>query len=92
MAKDVEKKYLPLYERWCKQNRLPMPGLCASLQNDKLLDMFSPVKFNEADWYWGYSGNKKYWASEVDGIDVSLGFTPLRKTILLFMAAMNDEL
>jgi hypothetical protein len=88
-------KYLELYKDWRIGGKIPKEGLCASLNFPKRLEMFEPTredaeklqKKNMSTAYWGsgmtiYSNDKLRYYS----------FTPLRQTILLFLAAINNEL
>ena len=84
-----KKKDLPLYEKWMETGEIPGSGLCASFREVgmsyyELDDNFLTNKevFKLRGWY-------------ASGLDTCSGvgqFTPLRQTIVLFMAAMNDEL
>jgi hypothetical protein len=91
-----KKKYLPLYYQWLEAGRLPGNGLCNSIPfGFKAVNRFSPdpegsihgyCTLQEA--YWGYNGGGPYPSSS----NLANDFTPLRQTILLFMAAINNEL
>lgn len=88
--------YLDFYKECLKSKQLPTQGLCFSLL-DAELDLFAPpgwynreIGYNEYDeWYWGYNGDKQ--SGESDN-ERRFAFTPLRQTIVLFLAAMNNEL
>jgi hypothetical protein len=85
-------RYLPLYKEWMEKGSIPGIGLCGSLDKEgrELLKNFVPTDLMEADyssWYWG--SGLKY---SDDVIEQMYSFTPLRQTIVLLMAAMNDEL
>lgn len=100
----MDKKHLEFYKTYFTKQRLPDYGLCTCaksllfhLDKDKL-DLFRPTEQdiyelrNEgfSSIWWGYGipyGSKKY--SYQDRYDL---FTPLRQTIVLFLAAMNGEL
>ncbi len=104
MAK--KKKYLTLYQKWIKSNRIdPMKGylgvyngMCNLFAEDELFDLFVPTVADEEVLmkedlelsYWGYGGNYEDFAK--DHIKVASEFTSLRQTIVLFMAAANGEL
>jgi hypothetical protein len=90
------KKYLPLYERWAKAERIPYPGLCSCFEGDcqsaELISLFRPYRvsvYSESNCsFWGYgedTNTSSLW-------DECHSFTTLRQTIVLLMAAMNDEL
>jgi hypothetical protein len=84
-------KYLDFYKKCMKKGmprdnwlNTPCEGLCESfIQNDlgtDDLDLFEPIDYQ-------YNSNvPAYWGGEI-GI-----FTPLRQTVVLFLAAMNNEL
>lgn len=93
-----KKKYLPLYYKWMERRSMEIDystgctgGLCGSPAAGELLRMFEPVD-GEAT----YSGDPTWWAAEncgdFDYQTLKHSFTPLRQTIVLFLAAMNDEL
>lgn len=90
---DTKKKYLTLYYEWMKTGRLPGGcGLCAEFYNaldyDDYQDFIKYIHPQGEDWY--AINFAEYWGSGI--CDPQLGkFTPLRQTILLFMAAMNGE-
>lgn len=81
-------KYLPLYYEWMKSGFTSDEGLCNSLPDDKytsqLLSLFRPYGISYI--YWGYG------EENANTYDVINKFTPLRQTIILFMAAINNEL
>jgi hypothetical protein len=92
----MKKKYLPLYYEWMKTGRLPHGfGLCREFYdvnkgiNDPNIMELQPIEFDDPDFV--VEIGDEYWASGAR--DASLGkFTPLRQTILLFVAAKNGEL
>lgn len=87
--------YLKMYLEWLEAGKLPSDGLCWSFDNAdsiELLNLFSPTKIHPKYgwmWYWGFDGSfrRLYFP-----LGFEFTFTPLRQTILLFMAAMNNEL
>ncbi len=88
---------LDLYTESIIDGVLPCHGLCDSVPSDniKLLKLFQPKReFKEAD-YWAFDGNHRSFWNEYGGLDayhVMFTFTPLRQTIVLLLAAMNNEL
>lgn len=88
-----KKKYLPLYEKWMETGKIEgYGGLCHAFPG-------SEIGLFEAIGYWGY------WADKGDTVILTQNvndlekknallyeFTPLRQTVVLFLAAMNDEL
>ena len=98
----MKKKYLKLYEQWMITGKLPEEnGLCNEFGNCHNLD--GGWDFNKhplfelmlPDAIYSRTG---FWASEHDNnptipyIILASEFGELRQTIVLFMAAMNDEL
>lgn len=88
-----KKKYLPIYYKWMKRQRMEeCSGLCDLFdygdydEFDLLKPTDSDIDRLIADGYssfcWG-SGQKQ---------DMFFVFTPLRQNIVLLMAAMNNEL
>lgn len=80
-------KHLQFYLDYMKSDTIPYSGLCICasqrLIEHHLLYLFRPESLWDAEFsYWG-SG------METDSLYV---FTPLRQTIVLFMAAINNEL
>ena len=90
-----KKKYLPLYKKWMKQGRIPHKskygcdgGLCSIFGNDKKFQLLHPT-MDELEYrrIWGY------WGLDENYGDLHINsFAPLRQTIVLLMAAMNNEL
>ena len=88
-------RLLKQYQKWEDKGRIGTSGLCNALhgQNYKLLQLFEPSfeetallkSKNLANVYWG-SGLKQTDDNRFDK------FTPLRKTIVLLIAAMKGEL
>jgi hypothetical protein len=86
MAKNKIGKHLQFYMDCMKKGEMPKAGLCASSWNDYICEeslmLFKP----------DYAGMFSYWASEKSGYDDCYKFTKLRQTIVLLMAAINNEL
>lgn len=94
------KKYLPLYYKWASKGRIPHFGLCNCFKDCYEFHLLLPEDMNG---YWAYDGEP---LSADAGInmqrdidrriitrdDARHEFTPLRQTIVLFLAAMNNEL
>lgn len=70
-------KYLPLYYEWMAAGTLPAHGLCSSLDWAEEILLFKPENKGALE-FWT-SGNPKE-------------FNAIRQNIVLFLAAMNDEL
>jgi hypothetical protein len=90
----MKTKYLPLFYEWAETGVLPSGGLCFSLpEHDDLFMLFYPGKAKH-NAYWGYDGkNRIVWEIVCDFDErVARQFTPLRQNIVLFLAAMNNEL
>jgi len=80
---------------------MPKEGLCENLGN--AVKLFQPTEEEypgeDIGWYhcdvtcylWGYDGTMDY-PYETDSTEVAYRFTEFRQTIVLFLAAMNDEL
>ena len=72
---------------WCN------PGLCfftgVSI-DENLLELFTPTS-EDLEWLEWEGNNLGYWGSEHPGSAAGI-LTPLRETIVMFMAAMNGEL
>lgn len=84
----MTKKYLKLYEEWMENGEFPF--LCIYFDGkDPLFELFQPDREELCqhvdDGYclraWGVMNEDDWWAP-----------TPLRQTIVLFLAAMNGEL
>jgi len=94
--KTKKKKYLPLYEKWMETGMLPGEnGLCGEFgyyNKDRggwvtypEYLFFEMLKPDEC-----YVIHNPYWAK--DGEDDGCYFSTLRQTIVLFRAALNNEL
>lgn len=82
--------YLDFYNLCMKTGLMPKDGLCNSLREFGYgCDQFIPLH-NEADFfmYWGSDQT----AGKVNMREHMFAFNPLRQTIVLFLAAMNNEL
>ena len=72
----------------------PCDGLCRTVRDlgldMEMFNLFEPTK-EDNDWLTWEEHSKTYWGSGTK--DPAFGkFTPLRQTIILFMAAMKGEL
>jgi hypothetical protein len=103
----LNKKYLAFYEQCMEAGRIPKEGfdsiwggMCAiSLFKTDEFKLFIPQTFDELGpyqannkphgGYWGYDG---YETNEADMYQRAFTFSPLRQNIVLFLAAMNNEL
>lgn len=87
-------KYLKFYYKCMESGLLPnRNGLCYEPILNQHLGFFKP-DYEEVDClreegygvsYWGFGPKDSY-------LDIVHSFSPLRQTIVLFMAAMNNEL
>lgn len=85
----TEFSYLTFYRECMKTGVLPNTGLCFCIPSydGSFLDLMSPLRDEWSFFYWG-SG-----LSVDDGYQKrAYEFTELRQTIVLFCAAMNNEL
>ncbi len=83
-------KYLKFYNDAIKYGKMKDAGLCECFEFDGFIVLFEPTYENKDE----LRDNKKsvmYWGSD-NGNWLCYKFTPLRQTIVLFMAAMNNEL
>lgn len=69
-------------------------GLCGIAYNSDLIDkqlleLFQPTPENTLEYEISPTG---YWGYDMIGFNYSTEFTALRQNIVLFMAAMNNEL
>lgn len=101
--KRTKQEYLNCYYQWMETGELPRQnGLCYEFikfriglsEKDELLELFTPTEDDRItyrgnpfynDVYWGY-GLEETVSFEADRI-----FSPLRQTIVLFMAEMAGE-
>lgn len=87
------KKYLTIYEKSIESGRLmdrngyEFAGLCSLFRGDRLFHLFDD---RIGCWYWAYDGGK--FRSSSGNPEMLGSFSPLRQNIVLFMAAMNNEL
>lgn len=87
--------YLAAYANWMKTKRLPHGwGLCREFEwlgaKDPFLKLVKPTYKDKMRLKKeGVSCN--YWGSETDSARYG-AFTPLRQTLVLLMAALNNEL
>lgn len=91
--------YLNYYEKCMNLGaKMPFGGLCMRFNNSETFDLFIPTEheFNDLN---DVEGCSTYWASGVkcsenggQQLIECFGFTTLRQTIVLFCAAINNEL
>jgi hypothetical protein len=90
-------KAITLYKRWMKTGIMPEDGLCSCLNEyyelEKHLKLFFPTQ-DELDKMLKEEKSRYFWASDLHAAapERKHTFTELRQTILLFIAAMNNEL
>ena len=92
-------KHLDFYYACSVTGKIPKDGLCNCAHSgyiDKnLLDLFEPIQ-RDSNLLDKRGQTTIYWGSGLlqDSVlsDKYFGFTSLRQTIVLFMAAMNNEL
>lgn len=105
MKKD--RKYLDFYESCMKTGQLPGCGLCETFTDyiedeegwiddepDEIFELFTPT-IDDIDRLYDEGLCYLYWASGLSERYTKKRyheFTPLRQTIVLFMAAINGEL
>jgi hypothetical protein len=94
-------KHLDFYKKCVKDgNRMPYHyghyngGLCGIAYNSDLIDkelleLFRPIGADVLKYETAQSG---FWGYGKIGFNYATEFTALRQTIVLFMAAMNNEL
>jgi hypothetical protein len=92
MKKKKPGKYLKFYMKCMETGSLPenwddiiapVGGLCSVFYHDRLFKLFSPYP-------WGWVGEGYVFAD--DCADRIFGFGGERQNVVLFMAAMNNEL
>lgn len=90
-------KYLELYKKWMETGyiedskspkRTGEGGLCNTVIGNKM-EIFNPADPADANYrvYWGYGDQE-----DTNFRNLCYEFTPLRQTIVLLLAAMNNEL
>lgn len=92
-----QKNHLAFYEKCMINGTMPHDGLCKNLDYE-FLQLFNPTSSereilfleNTSRIYWGYG--VPYDAQTYNEDELCYGFTTLRQTLVLFMAAMNNEL
>lgn len=93
-----KKKYLTLYYKFAATGRMKNHpasyingGICGALHNKDLknfIELFRPEYYDHS--YWGYP---KRYPDRGRAIEVAtFGFNELRQNMILFLAAMNNEL
>jgi hypothetical protein len=94
-----KKKYLPLYYKWMESERLPHNGLCNCFglcySEDKWesgegyedFEIMFPLPYDDVN-----IECRNYWGAGEKVRNLHVAFTPLRQNIVLFLAAMNNEL
>lgn len=88
-------KYLQYYNRWMRTGRIDSDnGMCYSPVRSEALELFKPTyedlpNLEVVHGFWAYDGEPISTGSPDDRATL---FTPLRQNIVLFLAAMNNEL
>ena len=91
-------KYLNFYNECIINRGLPFSGLCSCLNAKAERELNHLFKPNSRDWdgsYWAYDGKDRNFLNNYGDRSkrsVLFKFTPLRQNIVLFLAAMNNEL
>lgn len=92
--KNKNKQHLDFYKKCAQTGFMPVMGLCGAashnLINGQLLDLFRPTKEDRLQLIAGRMPCG-YWGRESFYIEHGT-FTPRRQTIVLLMAAINNEL
>jgi hypothetical protein len=84
--------YLEFYKECMMTGFLPHAGLCACFGGSNYkFELVSPEMFESKFMFWGNDMLDKM-PEGVTGKEWHRAFTPLRQNIVLFMAAMNNEL
>lgn len=86
----AKKKYLALYEEWMKTKVLPGGGLCVVMGRDDLFKLFLPT--DEERYELSKEATPVCWWGRESFNEFIYEFGPRRQTIVLFMAAINNEL
>lgn len=85
------KKYLKFHDQCLLTGWMPKEGLCGCFPNDNHLKHFDPgPDRNGFDYFWAFDGNDN--RIELDSTMIAHCYTTIRQNIVLFMAAMNNEL
>lgn len=91
-------KYREFYMKHMELGALPYNGLCGCFSPDPLLELFCPdweerkrLHDEHIPWlFWGYG--RPVAGDDWSYSKINYEFTPLRQTIVLLMAEMQDEL
>lgn len=92
----MNKKHMEFYFACMESGELPDDGLCRCKAVDQIrLAIFEPT-LSEKDTLRAERKPVGYWANGEAFLhqtmgEMTRGFTPLRQTIVLFMAALNDD-
>jgi hypothetical protein len=79
-----------------KTGEIPGEGLCSCFSENTKIELFSPtnddyatlMREGEATTFWGFGGSWRY----SNSYDRRKLYTPMRQTVVLLMAAINNEL
>lgn len=90
------KSFMAFHQLIMKKGEMPNPGLCGFIQHQssnmkEIFELVTPTS-DDLDKL-EHRGNKsaKFWGSESESME-AFKLTPLRETILLLCAAINNEL
>lgn len=92
-----KEKYLDFYMKCMEDGKMPNGGLCGSI-GEGVIRRFKPLEKRPGygdNWYWGFTGESYTWSfflSHSEKNEIVYSFSPLRQNIVLFLAAMNNEL
>ena len=88
--------YLNCYKKWLSVGSMPDEGLCICFAHDDLthseVKQFEPNDSDLKQYKIRRKSGGTYWGSDSSSDPRYHEFTPLRQTIVLFLAAMNNEL
>lgn len=88
-------KYLKFHFECMETGRMKITGLCKAFRNDEFFKLIDPDN-GDNNSYWGFDGERNpdemEIATEVECDNRRYKYTELRQTVVLFMAAMNNEL
>jgi hypothetical protein len=95
--KNKKTPFLDFYNENIKSGYMPYSGLCSHFELDclRLIEMFEKrCDIFDESWFWGFDGEVRTYdkMTEAMAYDYERKFTPLRQTIVLFCAAINEEL